>query len=84
MENFKMKFLEINKRQAKVIVTHNVFGIQHYDVDELSTFCRNGIIGARIKKQDIYIKLRDVISVDCDGNIYTINSPMKKIEVIVK
>lgn len=84
MENFKIKFLEINKRQAKVIITHNVFGVQQYDVDELSTFCRDGRIGACIKKCEVYVKLRDVTSVECDGSTYTINSPMKKIEVIVK
>ena len=84
MDNFKTKFLEINKRKAAVIIQHLIFGKERYDVDELHTFCNDKNIGVIIKNQELYIPINEVTTYSNNQNIFEIYSFTKKIQIILK
>lgn len=84
MDNFKTKFLEINKRKAAVIIQHIIFGNERYDVDELHTFCNDKNIGVIIKNQELYIPINEVTTYSNNQNIFEIYSFTKKIQIILK
>lgn len=84
MDNFKTKFLEINKRKAAVIIQHIIFGKERYDVDELHTFCNDKNIGVIIKNQELYIPINEVTTYSNNHNIFEIYSFTKKIQIILK
>lgn len=84
MDNFKTKFLEINKRKAAVIIQHIIFEKERYDVDELHTFCNDKNIGVIIKNQELYIPINEVTTYSNNQNIFEIYSFTKKIQIILK
>ena len=84
MDNFKTKFLEINKSKATVTIQHIIFGKETYDVDELYTFCDDKNIGVIIKKQELYIPIDEVTIYSNDQNVFEIYSLKKKIQIILK
>lgn len=84
MDNFKTKFLEINKRKATVIIQHIIFGKEKYDVDELHTFCNDKNIGVIIKNQELYIPINEVTTYSNNQNIFEIYSFTRKIQIILK
>lgn len=84
MDNFKTKFLEINKRKAAVIIQHIIFGKERYDVDELHTFCNDKNIGVIIKNQELYIPINEVTTYSNNQDIFEIYSFTKKIQIILK
>ena len=84
MDNFKTKFLEINKRKAVVTIQHIIFGKEMYDVDELHTFCDDKNIGVIIKNQQLYIPIDEVTIYSNNQNIFEIYSLKKKIQINLK
>ena len=84
MDNFKTKFLEINKRKATVVMQHIIFGQEKYDVDELRTFCDDKNIGVIIKNRELYIPVSEVTNYSSKQNIFEIYSFKKKIQIILK
>ena len=81
MDNFKTKFLEINKRKAAVTIQHIIFGKERYDVDELHTFCDDKNIGVIIKNQQLYIPIDEVTIYSNNQNVFEIYSLKKKIQI---
>ena len=81
MDNFKTKFLEINKRRATVTIQHIIFGKERYDVDELRTFCDDKNIGVIIKNQQLYIPIDEVTIYSNNQNVFEIYSLKKKIQI---
>ncbi len=80
MKQLKKKWQDINNKAGVVIITHRLFGKQKISVDTICTFWDERI-GVRIKKQEIYISLEDVISYTSIDNTVIVESNMKKIEI---
>ena len=80
MKKLKKKWQEINNQAGVVTITHKLFGIQKISVDEIYTFWDDRI-GVRIKKQDIYIPIEDIISYESNWDKVMVGSNMKTIEI---
>jgi hypothetical protein len=80
VKELKKKWQEINNRAGVVTITHRLFGIQKISVDAICTFWDDRV-GVRIKKQEIYIPIKDVVSYESNGNKVTVGSNMKIIEI---
>ena len=80
VKELKKKWQEINNKAGVVIITHRLFGKQKISVDAMNTFCDDRI-GVRIKDQDVYIPLSEVILYTSTGNKFLVESNMKKIEI---
>ena len=82
MVELKKKWQEINNRAGVVVVSSKLFGKQKISLDAINTFCDDRI-GVRIKNQNLYIPLDEVISYTSTGSMLSIESNMKKIEIKV-
>ena len=80
MTELKKKWKEINNKAGVVIITHRLFGKQKISVEAMNTFCDDRI-GVRIKNQDLYIPLSEVISYTNMRNKLSVESNMKNIEI---
>lgn len=80
MKTLKKRWQDINNKAGVVIITHRLFGKQKISVDAMNTFCDDRI-GVRIKDQDLYIPLSEVISYTSMGSRLLVESNMKKIEI---
>ena len=80
VKKLKKKWQEINNKAGVVIITHRLFGKQKISVDVIKTFCDDRI-GVRIKDQELYIPLSEVISYTSMGNKVLVESNMKKMEI---
>lgn len=80
VKELKKKWQEINNKAGVVIITHRLFGKQKISVDEIYTFWDDRV-GVRIKKQEIYMPIKDVVSYDSNEDRVMVGSNMKKIEI---
>ncbi len=80
VKELKKKWQDINSKAGVVTITHGLFGKQKISVDEICTFWDDRI-GVRIKGQDIYILIEDVVSYEGNRNKVMVGSNMKKIEI---
>jgi hypothetical protein len=80
VKKLKKKWQEVNNKAGVVTITHRLFGKQKISVDAINTFCDDRI-GVRIKDQDLYIPLSEVISYTNTGSKLFVESNMKKIEI---
>lgn len=80
VKELKKKWQEINNKAGVVIITHRLFGKQKISVDEIYTFWDDRV-GVRIKKQEIYMPIKDVVSYDSNEDRVMVGSNIKKIEI---
>lgn len=80
MKELKKKWQEINNKAGVVTITHKLFGKQKISMDEIYTFWDDRV-GVRIKKQEIYIPIKDIMSYESNGNKAMVGSDIKKIEI---
>jgi hypothetical protein len=79
----KKKWEAINNKAGVVVVSSKLFGKQRISLDAINTFCDDRI-GVRIKEQELYIPLWEVISYTIEENIITVKSNMKNFEILIK
>jgi hypothetical protein len=80
VKKLKKKWQEINHKAGVVTITHKLFGKQKISVDEIYTFWDDRV-GVRIKQQEIYIPIKDVMSYNSNGDKVMVGSNIKKIEI---
>lgn len=80
VKELKKKWQDINHKAGVVIITHQLFGKQKISVDEIYTFWDDRV-GVRIKKQEIYIPIKDVTSYESNGDRVMVGSNIKKFEI---
>lgn len=80
VKELKKKWQEINNKAGVVTITHKLFGKQKISVDEIYTFWDDRV-GVRMRGQEIYILIKDIMSHESNGNKVMVGSDMKKIEI---
>jgi hypothetical protein len=80
VKELKKKWQEINNKAGVVTITHRLFGKQKISVDSICSFWDDRI-GARIKKQEIYIPIEDVMLYESNGDKVMVGSNIKTIEI---
>ena len=81
MQKFMRKFIQLNGKEAKVVLKHCLFDRQVFYCDELKTVNDNERIGVIIKDRVIFMYKWNVKVAEVQGNIYTISDD--KLTIIV-
>ena len=83
MEEFLRKFIQLNGKEAKVVLEHCLFDGQTFYCDKLQTINDNVKIGLVIKHRNIFMYKQHVKVTDIRDNMYIMSDGRLTIKVII-